>query len=229
MIKGIFFDAAGILYSRATPTVEFAMDLLRKGGFAVEIPSEDLAQLTALRVQANHGKVNYTAYWDKFLVLHGVVDTGTRKTFSTQIIDYSNDVIPVPGAREALQGLKQRNFLLGIVTDTMYPLEWKKRRLVRAGVAEYIDVIACSTEVGVHKPDPVMYLNALEQAHLSPEESAFVGHLGIELMGANKAGMTTVAVNFEVEVVADYYCQSILDLLDVPIFAGIPIETNDGS
>jgi hypothetical protein len=32
-----------------------------------------------------------------------------------------------------------------------------------------------------------------------------------------------------VEVVADYYCQSILDLLDVPIFAGIPIETNDGS
>ena len=229
MIKGIFFDAAGVLYCRARPTEDFALGLLRNGGFSIDVTSEDLTHLLALRAQANQGQVNHEAYWDQFLMMHGVADPYLRQTFITRIIDYSNDVLPVPGAREALQGLKQRSFLLGIVTDTMYPLEWKRRRLEKVGVAEYIDVIACSTVIGVHKPDSGMYLNALQQAHLSPDESAFVGHLAIELRGAHNAGMVTVAVNFEPDAVADYYCKSLLDLLNVPIFNGIPIEAKGGA
>jgi FMN phosphatase YigB (HAD superfamily) len=96
-------------------------------------------------------------------------------------------------------------------------------------VAEYIDVIACSTVIGVHKPDPVMYSNALQQAHLSPDESAFVGHLALELQGAHNAGMVTVALDFEPDTVADYYCKSILDLLNIPIFKGIPGEALVGN
>lgn len=229
MIKGIFFDAAGVLYSRARPTEDFALGLLRNGGFFVEVTSEGLTHLLALRAQANQGQVNHEAFWDQFLMMHGVADPYLRQTFITRIIDYSNDVLPVTGAREALQGLKRRSYLLGIVTDTMYPLEWKRRRLEKVGVAEYIDVIACSTVIGMHKPDPGMYLCALQQAHLSPDESAFVGHLAIELQGAHNAGMVTVAVNFEPEAVADYYCKSILDLLNVPIFNGIPMEANGGA
>lgn len=238
MIKGIFFDAAGVLYRRASPSADFALDLLRKSGFSVEVPSEDLTHLQVLHAQASQGQVKHEAYWDQFLMMHGVADPYLRQTFITRIIDYSNAVLPVPGAREALQGLKQRSYLLGIITDTMYPLEWKRRRLEKVGVAEYIDVIACSTVIGVHKPDPGMYLNALQQAHLSPDESAFVGHLAIELRGAHNAGMVTVAVpswnrdyhvNFDLDAVADYYCNSILDLLNVPIFNRIPSEANGGA
>jgi HAD superfamily hydrolase (TIGR01509 family) len=212
------------LYRRASPTVDFALGLLRVGGFSLEISSEDLTHLLVLRAQANQGQVNHEAYWDQYLLSHGVTEPFLRQTFITRIIEYSNDILPVPGAREALQGLKQRNYLLGIITDTMYPLEWKRQRLEKVGVAEYITVIACSTVIGVHKPDPGMYLNALQQAHLSPDESAFVGHLAIELHGAHNAGMVTVAVNYDPDAVADYYCTSILDLLNVPIFNGIPIE-----
>jgi HAD superfamily hydrolase (TIGR01509 family) len=226
MIKGIFFDAAGVLYRRASPTVDFALGLLRNGGFSIELTSEALKNLKSLHTLASQGLENHETYWDQFLMMHGIADPNLRQTFITRIINYSNDVLPVPGAREALQGLKQRKYLLGIVTDTMYPLEWKRRRLEKVGVAEYIDVIACSTVIGVHKPDPGMYLNALQQAHLSPGESAFVGHLAIELQGAQNAGMVTVAVNYDPDAVADYYCSSILDLLNVPIFKGIPIEAN---
>jgi HAD superfamily hydrolase (TIGR01509 family) len=229
LIKGIFFDAAGVLYRRASPTADFALGLLRDGGFSIEVPSEDLTQILALRAQANQGQVNHETYWDQFLRMHGVADPCLRQTFITQITDYSNDVLPIPGAREALQGLKQRRFLLGIVTDTIYPLEWKRRRLEKVGVAEYIDVIACSTVIGVHKPDPVMYSNALQQAHLSPDESAFVGHLALELQGAHNAGMVTVALDFEPDTVADYYCKSILDLLNIPIFKGISGEALVGN
>jgi putative hydrolase of the HAD superfamily len=218
MIKGIFFDAAGVLYCRASPTENYALGLLREAGFSSALPAEDLASLLALHARASRGEVDHEAYWDEFLKKHGIEDPATRQAFTARIIAYSNEVSPVPGAREALQELKRRGFLLGIVTDTMYPLEWKKRRLEKAGVADFIDVIACSTDLGVHKPDPRIYLNAVQQANLVPAESVFVGHLAIELQGARAAGLLTVAVNSEPGAQSDHPCESIADLPDLPIF-----------
>jgi HAD superfamily hydrolase (TIGR01509 family) len=226
MIKGIFFDAAGILYRRAGPTVEFAMGLLRNDGYSQEISANVSTQLQALRTQASRGLVNHETYWDRFLSAYGITEPNIRQTFITRIIEYSNNVLPVKGAREVLQELKRRNFLLGIVTDTMYPLEWKRNRLKKVGVDEFIDVIACSTVLGVHKPDSAMYLNALQQANLVPESSAFIGHMAVELQGARNAGMVTVALYFDTDAVADYYCESILDLIIIPIFYEDPERTN---
>lgn len=218
MIKGIFFDAAGVLYRRVGSTENFALDLLKQNGFATDISSENRELQKSLRVQASQGQLSHEAYWDQFLLMRGVAHPEQRKIFIAQILDYSNDVLPVPGNREALTGLKQRGFVLGIVTDTMYPLAWKMRRLAKAGVAEFIDVVACSTVLGAHKPNPAMYLNALEQAHLMPSESAFVGHDAGEIQGAHQAGMMTVAVNYDPGTQADFYAQSLMDLLNVPIF-----------
>ncbi|MFA5875018.1 MAG: hypothetical protein WC832_13750 [Anaerolineales bacterium] len=62
MIKGIFFDAAGVLYRRASPTADFTLGLLRNGGFSVEVPSEDLTHLLVLHAQASQGLVKHEAY-----------------------------------------------------------------------------------------------------------------------------------------------------------------------
>jgi HAD superfamily hydrolase (TIGR01509 family) len=149
--------------------------------------------------------------------MHGVVMPEERQILARQIMDHSNRVLPIPGGTEALAGLKQRGFLLGIITDTMYPIEWKMRWLEQVGVAAFVDVVTCSTVLGVQKPDPAIYLHALQQANLTPSESAFVGHAADELEGAHRAGMATVAVNYEPGTNADYYARSLLDLLNVPI------------
>lgn len=163
-------------------------------------------------------KLRHEVYWDQFLLMRGVTNPEHRRTLVGRIIDYSDDVLPVPGGREVLAGLKKRGFVLGVVTDTMYPIEWKMRRLTKVGVAEFIDVIACSTVLGVHKPDSAMYLDAVQQAHLTPSESAFVGHVNVELEGARRAGMRTVAVNSDPDAKADYYAKSLRDLLNIAIF-----------
>jgi len=90
--------------------------------------------------------------------------------------------------------------------------------LDKVGVAEYVDVVTCSTVLGAHKPKPEPYLAALKEAQLSPEEAAFVGHDTDELAGAHRVGMTTVAVHYEADAEADYYAESLLDLLNIPIF-----------
>ncbi len=216
MIKAIFFDAAGILYTRSGPTEAYALRLLRNKGFTIDPSTDQTKSQLALRSQANQGVVSHNTYWDRFLLIRGIHDPQQRKDLTAQIIHYSNEVQPVPGARETLAELKQQGILLGIITDTMYPVEWKMRRLEKAGVAEFIDIVACSTDLGVHKPDPAIYLYAIQQAHLTPEETAFVGHLGIELQGAQGAGMTTIAIGHDPGAVADYYCQSLLELLNLP-------------
>jgi FMN phosphatase YigB (HAD superfamily) len=148
----------------------------------------------------------------------GVDSQVERKALVAKINVYSDQVRTIPGGREALAGLKQRGFVLGIVTDTIYPIGRKMRWLNQVGVAEFIDVVACSTVVGAQKPDPAIYRDALQQAHLRPYEAAFVGHAADELEGARSAGLATVAVLYEPDARADYYAESLLDLLNVPIF-----------
>ncbi len=224
MIKAIFFDAAGILYTRSGHTEEFALNLLKKMGFSTDISPEKLDEQLALRSKANEGAISHDIYWDQFLLMRNVTDPKQRVDFSSQIINYSNNIEPVPGAKEALTQLKKEGLILGIITDTMYPIEWKMRRLEKAGVAEFIEVVACSTDLGAHKPDPAVYSYAFQKTHLSPEETIFVGHLGIELQGAHSVGMLTIAINPDPGTEADFLCESILDIPKLPILNQTDIQ-----
>lgn len=221
MIKAIFFDAAGILYTRSGPTEEFAIALLQKEGYPVVIDEKQLENQLKLRSQANSGTVSHDVYWDRYLSMRKVNDPQKRKDYTNRIITYSNDVQPMEGADGALRELSHRGFTLGIITDTMYPLEWKMKRLEKAGVAEYIKIVACSTELGAHKPDPAVYAYAIRQAGLQPDETAFVGHLGVELEGAHKAGMITIAIHHDPGTQADHFCNSIADLPTLAIFQNL--------
>ncbi len=218
MIKAIFFDAAGILYKRSSPTEKFALQLLAENGFNTEPSEEKKATLLSIRAQANGGKVSHETYWDLFLLSRGVTEKEQRKDLYTRIVTFSNDVDPVPGAHEALAELKQKGLQLGIITDTMYPLEWKMKRLEKAGVASFIDIVSCSTDIGAHKPDPVIYDYAIKQTNFLPGECAFVGHLGVELQGAQSVGLVTIAIEYDEGTQADYYCDSIKEIFELPIF-----------
>jgi FMN phosphatase YigB (HAD superfamily) len=218
MIKGVFFDAAGVFYDRKESDIAYVESLLKQSGYPTEISAEARVGLKELRNQATEGRISHVDYWDQFLQRYGVNMPEKRKVMVAGILEHAHQIFVFPGGREALAGLKERGFVLGIITDTMWPSEWKKRWLGVAGVNEFFDVFISSAELGAHKPEPVMYLSAIRQANLTPSECAFVGHDAPELDGARQAAMATVAVNYDPDAKADYYCQSLLDLLTVPIF-----------
>ncbi len=217
-IKGILFDAADVFYRRPLSTQKYALDLLNDQGVAIDLAAQDQPRHMDLRSLAMRGQISPDEYWDQFLLLHGLAGPEARKTLVGKINDYSDHILAIPGGREVLACLKQRGFVLGIVTDTMYPLERKMRWLAMVGVAEFIDVVACSTALGIQKPDPDIYLDAIRQANLTIVKSAFVGHDAGEIKGAKKVGLKTVAVMYDPHAQADYYAETLPDLLDVPIF-----------
>jgi HAD superfamily hydrolase (TIGR01549 family) len=217
-IRGIFFDAAGVFYRRPQPTDRYMQGLLREAGYPTELSAEDRMRQRTLRSRADSGQVDHDEYWAAVLEMHGVGDPEERGAMVAQIHTFSDNVSAIPGGREAVANLKKRGFIIGMITDTVYPIERKMQWLDKVGVAEFVDVVTCSTAIGAHKPRPEPYLAALREAHLSPDEAAFVGHDTDELAGAQRVGMTTVAVHYEPGAVADHYAESLLDLLNIPIF-----------
>jgi HAD superfamily hydrolase (TIGR01509 family) len=97
-------------------------------------------------------------------------------------------------AQALLDSLRSRGIKTGLVA-TSWP---DPARLLRAdvesfGLTEQFDVIVFSEEVGFRKPQPEIFLFALAQLGVDPENAMFVGdRLDTDVQGAAQVGMATV-------------------------------------
>lgn len=100
------------------------------------------------------------------------------------------DAIPV------LLYLKKKGYALGIVSDTDGVKEMKSRRIKKLNFNDWFDVVVVAGEnTKQTKPDKGPFLLASKKLHLKPKQCVFVGNNPfIDILGAKKAGMTTVLV-----------------------------------
>jgi len=94
-----------------------------------------------------------------------------------------------------LATLKQRGFLLGVVTNREYggPLFIEDMR--DFGLLDYFEVphIAISADLNVRKPSPIIFRYALDALDVPPEEAVMVGDsLGADIVGAKELNMGAV-------------------------------------
>ncbi len=102
-------------------------------------------------------------------------------------------LVPKPGALECLDALVARGSGLALATDcsTETPALLDATQL-----GGYFQVRACSSELGVSKPDAAVYNHALDSLGLPGERCLYVGDGNSEeLPGAKRCGMTTVWVD----------------------------------
>jgi putative hydrolase of the HAD superfamily len=123
-----------------------------------------------------------------------------------------DDVLP------AVKSLKQKNLVLALVTNMDADMKAICREL---GLAEYLDLIITSSEVGASKPQPKIFLTALQMAGLNAAE---VIHLGdqpdIDIAGARGAGIQPVLLDRDNIFPAFVECPRIRGLAEVdPLIA----------
>lgn len=91
-----------------------------------------------------------------------------------------------------LELLRERGLKLGLVSNGFDPPDLARAELERVGVAQLLDVIVLSPEVGVRKPDPAIFRKALDTIGVAPENALFVGDmLATDIAGAKALGMHT--------------------------------------
>jgi len=107
---------------------------------------------------------------------------------------------PLPGVVRTLHALA-RSFRLGAVTDTAVMTEADVRAaLAPTGLADLLEVIVTSHDVGAAKPDPRGLLLALERLDTRPEHTLFVGDADVDEGAARAAGVVFARVGPEVSL-----------------------------
>jgi HAD superfamily hydrolase (TIGR01549 family) len=142
----------------------------------------------------------------------------------------------IPGAGEVVRELKRRGYQLALVADGR-PGTYRNV-LIQHGLYDLFDAFAISEEVGVEKPDPRMFIQALNQLKIAREDygrTAMVGnYLERDIKGANQLGMISVWLDWaprrskvpaDPSEVPQHTIKTPLDLL--PLIAGL--ERQHGS
>jgi putative hydrolase of the HAD superfamily len=99
----------------------------------------------------------------------------------------------VDSGHALLDSLRTRGLRLAVVSNTWpEPARLVRRELAELGVAERVDAIVLSDEVGARKPDPAIFELALGELNVEPSAALFIGdRLVDDVQGAAAVGMTT--------------------------------------
>jgi putative hydrolase of the HAD superfamily len=74
-----------------------------------------------------------------------------------------------------------------------------------AEVLDLFDLVLESSQLGIRKPDPRMYLIACERLGVDPSEVVYLDDLGVNLKPARQLGMTTIKVVDPQRAIDDLY------------------------
>lgn len=104
-----------------------------------------------------------------------------------------NSVHVGPDVVDTLTELRGRGLRLALVSNAAYLPRLMKEQLAALGLASYFDAVTFSSEVGVRKPHPAIYRDALDKVHVEPSRALFVGdRVREDVQGPKELGMRAV-------------------------------------
>jgi putative hydrolase of the HAD superfamily len=104
-----------------------------------------------------------------------------------------NSVHVGPDVTRTLEALRADGLRLGIVSNAAYLPRLMKQQLAALGLADFFDAVTFSSEVGVRKPHPAIYADALAKLGADPSRTLFVGdRVREDVQGPQAQGMRAV-------------------------------------
>ena len=102
------------------------------------------------------------------------------------------DCVPAE-VHSTLQTLKNAGFLLGVVTNRTKPFGDQFEKL---GLSTYFDLALAAYEVNSWKPDPQIFLHAVERLGVLPDQAVYVGdNFYADVVGAQNAGLHPILLD----------------------------------
>ena len=187
MIKAVLFDLDGTLLDRDQSLQRFVNDQYeRLYEFLSHIPKE---QYVSRFIQ-----LDKRGYVWKDKVYQQLIDefTITSVTWEALLQDYLNEFkhhcVGFPHIHEMLEGLKKNGFALGMITNGYG--QFQMDNINALNIEKYFDVILVSEWERIKKPDPQIFINALQKLYVEPSESIFIGdHPENDVKAAQNVGM----------------------------------------
>jgi putative hydrolase of the HAD superfamily len=210
-IKAIFFDWFNTLARYEPARDESALKVLHEFGF--EVPLAKIQQaisvadkawfaenaISPIRTRNTSEQAKaYARHHQTILTEAGVNISGqpdlliniiTRMQTVTSAMHFVlfDDVLPT------VKSLKERKLIVGILTNLDRDMKPLCRNL---GIEKYVNVIVTSGEIGVDKPNPLIFQAALQRANVTAPEAILVGdQYKNDILGARGVGIKPLLID----------------------------------
>ena len=233
MIKAVFFDIYGTLAGfrpsrfeiQSRACAEFNITVTRKGilkGYSEAdrfMGKQNI--IRPLRVMSEDEKFIFFCEYER-LILAGCgvkVDHSTAGKVWLAIRDIPYDLVVYDDVFSSLDLLKKKGITLGLISN----MNVSGRDLVsKFFLQDYIDFAVTSLEVGMEKPHPTIFEEALRQAKVSVSEAMHVGdQVESDVCGAEKVGIIPVLLDRDGNHKGFSRCKRIEKLSDLGELVGV--------
>ncbi|WP_412461152.1 HAD family hydrolase [Pseudomonas sp. SC11] len=199
-IKLITFDLDDTLWDTA-PVIASAEILLRDwlAANAPRLGSVPVEHLFAIRerlVQAEPALKHRISALRRRVLYNALAEVGYAQEQAQALADEAFEVFlqarhqvkVFPEVEPVLEILRQ-HYVLGVVTNGNADVR-------RLGISDYFRFALCAEDLGVGKPDPAPFLEALKRGGVEAAAAVHIGdHPGDDISGAQRAGLRAVWFN----------------------------------
>lgn len=207
MIKAVFFDLYNTVVTYEPPREELQARALQE--FGIEASPEALRRplfvadeyiyaeiaRSSLSQRSKEEQMAVLAEYERILFREAGIDAdekvimgvlgATRKMDKKMVL--FDDVLP------ALHDLKSRGLILGLISNVDQDITDMLNDLQ---LSPLLSVVVTSQDLGANKPDPRIFLEAVQRAGVQSSEAMYVGdQYQIDVVGASEAGLKGVLLD----------------------------------
>ena len=187
-IKALIFDFDGLILDTETPDFHVWQAIYQEHGF--ELPHDEWGKIVG-----GWGLSRFDAAQHLTLLSQGQLDTvSLRDRHRSESHALTLEQPVMPGVTDYIRDAKRLGLKLAIASSS--PHSWVDTHAKRLGIFDHFDVIVCEDEVGVGrtKPNPDLFLLALNQLQVQKDEALVFEDSPNGVKAANQAGIFVVAV-----------------------------------
>lgn len=185
MIKALIFDFDGTILDTETPDYHCWQAIYNDHG--TELPLQIWCQVVGTT-------------WDAFnpldhleeLIGRPINRDQIRESHREQFHRHVSEARPMEGVENLLAAAREAGLRLAVASSSRLP--WVQGHLDRLGLLHYFEVLKTADDVERVKPDPALYIAALQALQLSPEEAIALEDSVNGVKAARAAGLHTIAI-----------------------------------
>ena len=190
MKQAVLFDLDGTLLDRDTSVEQFvSVQYERLAEHLSHIPKK--AYISRFIELDCHGHVWKDRVYQDLVTEFSIKTISWRTLLEDYEMRFQFHCVPFQSLTEMLNELKQRGYLLGIITNGRG--EFQARAIDGLGIRDYFDTILISEVEQVRKPQLEIFQRALKHLDVAALDSVFVGdNPKADIAGAKGAMMKTI-------------------------------------
>ena len=186
MIKALIFDFDGLILDTETPEFEVWREIYQE--FAQDLSVEMWGQTVGGHAASDFDSLSHL----EALLGRDLSPLNLDARAEQQRMARILSLPPLPGVLEMLNAAQRMGLRLSVASSSRH--RWVDGHLARLGLDHFFETVKCADDVLRTKPQPDLYLSALDALQVSPAEAIAFEDSPNGVRAARSAGIFVVAI-----------------------------------